>query len=149
MVWTFSRENGIMLTGCPVQKKRYLEDFKGNSSVNVVRQLSFERTNGLLTSWPFAFNVFYSRNSEQIFWYFPVIILRKVLDLCASKHFPVVLVLSKSPLLWFFFHSVIFYIMTRNILYLNILGYTVISYKIMQWVEFMNSHGICLKWAYT
>lgn len=53
--------------------------------------------------------------------------------------------LFRITLIMIFIHNFIFCIMTGYILYLNMLGGTVISYEITQWVEFMSSHSVCLK----
>lgn len=45
--------------------------------------------------------------------------------------------LTRSALTLIVFHNVIFCVMTRYILYLNMLGYSVISYETIQWVEFL------------
>lgn len=84
-----------MLTVCPVEEKLYMGNFKGNDSIDVVRQLRFERTNELPASQRFAFNAFLPEIQNRYF----IVILYKVLDTCAPKPFPVVLVSSESPLL--------------------------------------------------
>jgi len=72
-----------------------------------------------------------------------VIILHKVLLMCL-KTFSCCPCLITITLTTISFHSGICCVVTRYILYLNVLGYTVISYEIIQWVEFAGSHSICV-----
>lgn len=65
------------------------------------------------------------------------------------KTFSCRLCLFRIALIIIFIHNFIFCIMTGYILDLNMLGGTVISYESTQWVEFMSSHSVCLKWART